>query len=231
MPAPKRVLERAQGSVEAGPLAVELVDEHETGQAELGCQVPDRFGLRFDALDRAHHDDSEVDDRQRRSHLAEEVGVAGRVDDVELDVAQRARCHGERQRHVPFDLFGLEVADGGAVVDLSLSGDGTGGEEQSLGQRGLARAVVSDQGDVADAGRWVTRHPVHLPPSRSFRRATACDRCGCEPTDNGFAQPGRPGAPIGPWGGCAGPGRGPVGGGDEEGTIEGARKGRWYDER
>ena len=128
---------------------------------------------------------------QRGPDLAEEVGVAGGVDDVDLDVAEHARGHGERQRHVALDLFGLEVAHGGAVVDLALPGDGAGGEEQRLGQSGLARAVVSDQGDVADAGRWVTRHPAHLPPSRSFRRATACDRCGCEPIGDGCAQPGR----------------------------------------
>ena len=31
----------------------------------------------------------------------------------------------KRERHVALDLFGLEVADGGAVVDLALAGDGT----------------------------------------------------------------------------------------------------------
>ena len=63
-----------------------------------------------------------------------------------------------------------------------------GGEEQGLRQGGLARAVVSDQGDVADAGRWVARHPAHLPPSRSDRRG----RCEGQPTGARSAQPGRP---------------------------------------
>ena len=89
MPAPKRSCERAQGAVEAGALAVELVDEDQAGQAQLGGEVPDRLGLGLDALHRAHHDDGQVDDRQRGADLAEEVGVPGGVDDVELDVAER----------------------------------------------------------------------------------------------------------------------------------------------
>ena len=163
-PGSEAVAQRAQGAVEAGPLPVELVDEHQSGQAHLGGQIPGGLGLGFDALDGAHDHDGQVHHRGGRPDLAEEVGVARGVDDVQLDVAEQARGQGEGERHVPLDLLGLEVAHRGPVVDLALSGDGAGGEEERLGQRGLARAVVSDQGDIADAGRWVRSAP-RAPPS------------------------------------------------------------------
>ena len=94
MPAPKRSCERAEGAVEAGPLAVELVDEHQARQAELGGPGPGRLGLGLDALHGAHDDDGEVDHRAGGPHLTEEVGVAGGVDDVDLDVADDERGHG-----------------------------------------------------------------------------------------------------------------------------------------
>ena len=92
MPGAEALLELGEGAVEAGPLAVELVDEHQAGQAQLGGQVPGCLGLGLDALHRAHHDDDQVDDRAGGPDLAEEVGVARGVDDVELDVAEHARA-------------------------------------------------------------------------------------------------------------------------------------------
>ncbi len=117
--------------------------------------------------------DGQVDDRQCGAHLAEEVGIARGVDDVELDVAEHARGHGERQRHVALDLFGLEVAHGGPVVDLSLSGDGAGGEEQRLGQTWSCPSRCVRPGRRCGYGTAGNSAP-RAPPSLEIH--PACDR-------------------------------------------------------
>ena len=70
------VAQLVEGALEAGPLAVELVDEDHPGHAEPGGLAPHRLGLHLHAVDRAHHEHRQVDDAQRRPHVAEEVGVA-----------------------------------------------------------------------------------------------------------------------------------------------------------
>ena len=185
------------------------------GQVELGGQLPGRLGLGLDTVDRAHHDDDAGRPPSGGAHLAEEVGVARGVDDVELHVAHHARGQGQRERHVALDLLGLEVAHRGAVVDPALAGDGAGGEEQGLGQRGLARPVVSDQGDVADAGRWVARHPAHLPSLDVRRRRPPM--LGAPSLPAPHSMPGH-GADLGPAAGRR-PGR--------PGEVEGPERRRW----
>ena len=69
----------------------------------------------------------------------------------------------ERERHgdaAPL-LLGIEVADGVVVLDPSHPRDRAGGEQQCLGQRGLARPSVTDEGDVAQSR---CRERVHRPP-------------------------------------------------------------------
>ena len=56
----------------------------------------------------------------------------------------------ERHRDPPPGLLGVEVGDGVAVLDPPEAGDRPGGEEQRLGEDGLARSAVADQGHVAD---------------------------------------------------------------------------------
>ena len=70
------VAQLVERALEAGALAVELVDEDHPRHAEPAGLAPDRLGLHLDAVDRAHHEHGEVDDPQRGAHVAEEVGVA-----------------------------------------------------------------------------------------------------------------------------------------------------------
>ena len=92
------VAELVERALEAGALAVELVDEDHPRHAEPGGLAPDRLGLHLDAVDRAHHEHGQVDDPQRGPHVAEEVGVAGRVDQVDLVALPLERRHRERER-------------------------------------------------------------------------------------------------------------------------------------
>ena len=77
----------------------------------------DRLGLHLDAVDRADHEHGEVGHPQRGLHVADEVGVAGGVDQVDLVALPLERGERERQREAPLLLLGVEVGDGGAVLD------------------------------------------------------------------------------------------------------------------
>ena len=119
-PGPERARSVGQGAVEVGPLAVELVDERPPGA------VPARPRARQAASVWASTPSTALTTTTARSateqaaaHLGEEVGVARGVEDVDLDVVDRGRGEGQRERHVGADLLGLEVAHRRAVVDPS----------------------------------------------------------------------------------------------------------------
>src|SRR5262249_13110940 len=99
--------------------------------------------------------------RDTRTHVADEVGVAGRIEHVDLDVAPLDRRHRERNADALLRLLGLEVADGVPVLDGAHPGGGAGGEQHRLEERGLARAAVPYQQDVTDVLGLVRLH--HAP--------------------------------------------------------------------
>ena len=78
------VAQLVERALERSPLAVELVDEDHARHAEVARDAPRRLGLHLDPLDGAHHEDREVGHPQGGVHVAHEVGVAGRVEDVDL---------------------------------------------------------------------------------------------------------------------------------------------------
>ena len=67
----------------------------------------------------------------------------------------------------PPRLLGVEVGDGGAVLDPAQAGDRPGGEQQRLGERGLARSAVAHEGDVADLLRRERLGRHRHPPGAS----------------------------------------------------------------
>ena len=144
--------------MEVGPRLVLLVDEDEPGEAERGALGPRQLGADLDAVDGADDDHGEVGDGQGGVDVAGEVGVAGRVDEV--DLVGRAvgggpleRRQRQRQRHRALGFLGLGVAHRRAVLDPPRPGEHPGPQEQGLGERRLAAAAVADDGDVADLVR------------------------------------------------------------------------------
>ncbi len=157
------VAQLGQRGVVVGALAVELVDEHHAGDAEPGGQAPRLLGLDLDAVDGADHEHGEVGDAQRGGHVAHEVGVAGRVDEVDLVVTPLERGDRQRQRDAPLVLLGVVVAHRRAVLDPAEAVDGACPVQERLRQAGLARPAVADKGDIADV---IGREPLHqAPPS------------------------------------------------------------------
>ena len=153
------VVERAR---ERRPFAVELVHEDRAGKVGGFGHAPRELGLDLHALDGRHHEDREVGRVQRGGDVAHEVGVAGRVDEVDLVALPVEGREGERHRDLALVLLGVEVTHGVVVLDPTHTGNRTGDEEQCFGERGLAGAPVADQGHVANLLRGHSH--IHPPP-------------------------------------------------------------------
>ncbi len=146
------LIERA---LEVGALAVELVHEDRARQPRLDRELPGDLGLDLDAVDRRHDDDHGVDGPDRRAHVADEVGVAGGVEHVDLHAVPLDRGHRERDGDALPLLVRVVVADRVPVFDGAHPRDRAGGEQHRLEQGGLARPPVTDQQHVADVLRVV----------------------------------------------------------------------------
>ena len=100
--------------VEVGPVLVELGDHDRARHADGRALLPQHLGRAVDAVDRADHEERGVGGAQAGPQVADEVGVARGVEQVDLD----PRVHQGRQRQrdrALLSLLGLvEVADGGA---------------------------------------------------------------------------------------------------------------------
>ena len=147
-----------QGPIERGPFLVELVDEEHAWHAETGSDVPGVFGLDFDSLDRAHHEDCKIGDPERGVDVPNEVRVSGCVDEVDLVTLPRERCSGEGERHAATVFFGIRIGDRVAVFDATQSADRVGPEQKRFGEGRLAGSAVSDERHIADLLRGEHLH-------------------------------------------------------------------------
>ena len=162
---PEGLAQPVEGAGEVGPLAVELVHEHDPGHASRRREPPDRLRLDLDALDGAHQDDGEIGDVERQLDLTDEVDESRRVDQVDLVLAPGEGGDRHRDRDVPLHLLGLEVRDGRPVLDAALARDHPGEVQQGLGKRRLSGSTVPDEDDVPDlAGRQVAQRSHLLAP-------------------------------------------------------------------
>ncbi len=128
---------------------VDPVDDDHAWQAALRRHVQDAPRRRLNALVGGDDDRHRLGRRQDRERLAEEVGEAGRVDQVDEQAVVPKRRDRRIEAVAMGLLLGLEVADGVAVLDAPGLRDHAGVRKQTLGERRLARAAVADEGDVA----------------------------------------------------------------------------------
>ena len=130
--------------------AVDLVDAEDGGEPELERLLQDEAGLRQRPLGGVDDEKNAVHHRQRALDLAAEVGVARRVDDVDLHPAVRDRGVLGEDRDA---ALALEVVR----VHHALDDDLVGAEDAALVQhrvdeRRLAVVDVGDDGDVPHVG-------------------------------------------------------------------------------
>jgi len=139
-------------------LRVDLVDDDEAAQPALARPLHHALRDHLDAVLRVDHDGRRLDRRQRVQRLAEEIRIAGRVDQVDVAIAVREINERARQRMLEFFFERVEVADRRAFIDAAGRGYRARLVQQSFGQCGFACRAVSDQSNRAYCLRCVLRH-------------------------------------------------------------------------
>ena len=132
---------------------VDLVDDHDRLQALRQRLARDEARLRHRAFDRVDQQQHAVDHRQHALDLAAEVGVAGRVDDVDVRIAvlDRAVLGDDGDAALALDVVAVHHPLG----DVLMGGERPGLDQQLVDQRRLAVVDVGDDGDVAELARGV----------------------------------------------------------------------------
>ena len=102
-------------------------------------------------FDRVHEQHDAVDHREHALDLAAEVGVAGRVHDVDVHaVVVHGGVLGE-DRDAPLLLDVARVHD--SLDDVLVLGEGASLLQELVDERGLAVVDVGDDGDIAQGAR------------------------------------------------------------------------------
>ena len=143
-----------------------------------------RLGL--DALDRGDDEHGAVEDAEDALDLCDEVGVAGRVDEVDREVVDQERGDRGPDRDAALALELERVGLGGAGVDAADAIDRACGEEESLGEGGLTGVDVGEDAEIERAHRssclprrWSPSGWTWVLPSRSFLESSRrCARQG-----------------------------------------------------
>jgi hypothetical protein len=131
-------------------LAIELVDDHQAGQAPLVEGAPHLLGSHLGARDAVDHHDAAIGNADCLHHLAEEIGIPRCVQQVHLARLPLDRRHRQADRHAALDLVRVEVGGGVPLLDAAQSRDRAGLEQRCFDERGLACPAVGDERDVED---------------------------------------------------------------------------------
>ena len=133
------------GDARVGP--VDLVDDEDHRQVRFERLAQHEARLRERALARVDEQQHAVDHRERPLDLAAEVGVTGRVDDVERHVAVADRRVLGEDRDALLALEVVRVHD--PLVDVLVGAERARLPEQGVDERGLAVVDVGDDRHVA----------------------------------------------------------------------------------
>jgi hypothetical protein len=135
---------------------VDLVDESDDRDRAQAADLEQLAGLRLDALGGVDHHDRGIDRRQRAIGIFREVFVARRVEQVEgYPVTFKGHDRaGHRDPALLLDLHPVRARPPcrPARLDLTRQVDRPALQQQLLGQRGLARVRMRDDGKGAAIG-------------------------------------------------------------------------------
>ncbi len=139
---------RRPDRVDVGAGPVDLVDEQQGRDVQALQGAHQDPGLRLDALDRRQHQDGPVEHDERALDLGDEVRVAGGVDDVDGQVAEREGDHGRPDRDAAAALERQGVGLGGPGVHGPGVVDDSREMQEPLGQCGLTGVDVRQDAEV-----------------------------------------------------------------------------------
>jgi hypothetical protein len=169
----EQLLDLVDDLVDARVGAVDLVDDEHDREARLERLAQHEPRLRQRALGRVDEQQDAVDHRHPALDLAAEVGMARRVDDVDLRprVPDRRVLGEDRDPALALEIH--RVHD--PVVDLGALAERPGLAQHRVDQRRLAVVDVGDDRDVAEV-LAALGHPPRIggrqSPATSNRRAT-----------------------------------------------------------
>ena len=154
------------------PGTVPLVDHRDHRDAAQRADLEELEGLRLEPLAGVDQHHRGVDRGQHAVGVLGEVAVAGGVDEVDhvvaVDELQRGRGDRDAARLLHRHPVGHRGAPVALAVDGSRLGDHPRVQRERLGQGGLARVGVADDGEgTAGAG---VRHRANLPVASPKRR-------------------------------------------------------------
>ena len=113
------------------------------------CQRPQQYPcLRLDPFDRGDDEDSTIEDPQNPLDFCDEVGVPGRVDQIDGHVLDLERHDGGSHRDAALSLDGKSVGLGVSPLDTSQMVYCARLVEQALGQAGLTGVNMSQDPKV-----------------------------------------------------------------------------------
>jgi hypothetical protein len=159
-----------------GARAVDLVDDDDGRAAQRERLAQHEARLRHRAVERVDDEQHAVDHAQDALDLAAEVGVAGRVDDVDLHVLPAHRGVLGQDRDAPLALERVRVHH--PVLDDLVVAEGPALAEHLVHESRLPVVDVGDDGDVANLHnarkvvRPETRQQTGRPGACPRRRAT-----------------------------------------------------------
>ena len=121
---------------------IHLVDHHDGLEADLERLGHDELGLRQRTLGGVHQDQRPVHHIEDALHLAAEIGVAGRVDDVDAGAVPVDRGHLGENGDAAFALQVVGIHR--ALRHPLVLAEGAGLLQQPVDQSGLAMVDVGD---------------------------------------------------------------------------------------
>ena len=144
--------QRVEGGRRVGVLAVALVDEEAGRGVRRSAQGDGLLQAGLDPARGVDRDDRAVGRVEALDDLADEVRVAGGVDEGDPRAVVLEGGDRQAERLVPLLLLGLVVEVGRPVVDPAKALDRAGPKEELLGERRLAGAGVTRPGRRCGGG-------------------------------------------------------------------------------
>ncbi len=132
---------------DAGIGLVDLVDRDDRLQADLQRLADHEFGLRHRPFRGIDEDDGAIDHGENALHLAAEIGMAGRIDDIDAALlpGDRGRLGHDGDAALLFEIVRIHDALGDALIFTK----GAGLLQQTIDERRLAVVDMGDDGDIA----------------------------------------------------------------------------------
>ncbi len=151
----ERVLRGGQRVLVVRAGVVEFRDENGAWHADLAALQPQRLGRLVDLLVGRDDEQRAVGGSQPRTEFADEIGVARRIDQIDLHAVVYQRRQRETDRALLRDLRLVAIADGRSVDDRPGSVQHAGSDQQRLDECGLAATRWAHQHHIPDGGRTV----------------------------------------------------------------------------